>query len=440
MSTFSDLNLTAPLLRALDEQGFTAPTTIQQKAFSIIMSGRDVCGIAQTGTGKTLAFLLPCIRMWKYTKDRFPRILVVVPTRELVTQVVEEARKLAVHTNMVVVGVYGGVNMKPQAKAIEEGCDMVVATPGRLIDLVYDASLRLKEINQLIIDEVDEMLNLGFRSQLNTLFGLLPERRQNLLFSATITEEVEALLHDNFNNPVRVEAAPPGTPLSNISKYAYPVPNFNTKVNLLEWLLANDEDMTRVMVFVATKALADDLYERLEARFPETAGVIHSNKEQNHRFNTVARFKEGVFRFIIATDLVARGLDIAEVTHVVNFDIPEVPENYIHRIGRTGRADKTGIAITFVTPKEQERLTAVEELMKVAVPVRDLPEGVYISDVLTKDEMPKGHLKEIRLALPLREGAGLAFEPKKVRRGSGNTPPTGRKPIKKGGKPGRKKR
>lgn len=413
--TFSDLNLTAPLLKALDEMGIITPTTIQQKAFSIIMSGKDVCGIAQTGTGKTYAYLLPCLRLWKYKKDRYPRILIIVPTRELVTQVVDEVKKLSAHLTLEVLGVYGGVNMKPQAAAIENGVDLIVATPGRLLDLVYDGSLRLKEIDRLVIDEVDEMLNLGFKTQLNNIFMLLPPKRQNLLFSATITESVEILMNDYFNAPVKVEAAPTGTPLENIDQVGYAVPNFNTKVNLLQLLLSAHDEMTKVMVFVATKSLADQLFEKLEPQFPDVAGVIHSNKEQNHRFNTVNQFKAGNYRFIIATDIVARGLDVSEVTHVINFDIPEVPENYIHRIGRTGRADKKGIAITFITPWEQESLDAIQTLMKYEVPLLELPEGLEISDVLIKEEMPKGHLKEIRLKPIKREGAGAAFHAKSLK-------------------------
>jgi len=219
--TFDDLNLSKPLLNALDDLGLTHPTTIQRKIFSVIMSGRDVCGIAQTGTGKTYAYLLPCLRMWSYSKDRLPQILILVPTRELVMQVAEEVKKLSAYLTLEVVGVYGGVNMKPQALAVENGCDVVVATPGRLLDLVLDGSLRLKSIKRLVIDEVDEMLNLGFRTQLNRILELLPPQRQNLMFSATITEDVEKLMDIYFTSPERVEAAPTGTPLENINQVVY---------------------------------------------------------------------------------------------------------------------------------------------------------------------------------------------------------------------------
>ena len=413
--TFDDLNLNTPLLSALDNLGYTNPTTIQRKVFSVVMSGRDVCGIAQTGTGKTFAYLLPCLRQWKFSKDKNPQILIIVPTRELVAQVVESVKALSSYTSLVAVGVYGGVNINTQKLEVEKGVDVLVATPGRLYDLAVNGAFKTKYIRQLVIDEVDEMLNLGFRTQLKNILDLLPAKRQNLLFSATITEEVEALTAIYFNNPVKVEAAPTGTPLENIIQTAYEVPNFYTKVNLLELLLATNKDMAKVLVFVATKKLADELYEQLEEKFPGTAGVIHSNKEQNHRFNTVKQFQEGNYRFIIATDIVARGIDIAEVTHVINFDMPEVPENYIHRIGRTGRADKMGIAITFITEQEKESQAAVESLMKYTIPITPLPADLVISAVLTEDEMPKVFMKIIQLKVPKKEEAGPSFHEKSAK-------------------------
>jgi ATP-dependent RNA helicase RhlE len=413
--TFHDLNLSKPLLTALDEMGYINPTTIQHRVFPIVMSGRDVCGIAQTGTGKTFAYLLPCLTQWKFSKDKNPQILVVVPTRELVAQVVETVRTLTPYMSVIVEGVYGGVNINTQKATVEKGVDVLVATPGRLYDLVMNGAIKTKMIKKLVIDEVDEMLNLGFRTQLKNILDLLPQKRQNLMFSATITPDVEKLMAMYFNDPERVEAAPTGTPLENIVQTGYAVPNFYTKVNLLELLLTEDETMTKVLVFAATKSLADQLFEQLEAKFPGTAGVIHSNKEQNHRFNTVKQFHEGNYRFIIATDIVARGIDIAEVTHVINFDVPEVQENYMHRIGRTGRADKKGIAITFLTEKEKPLLEAIESLMKYGLPLEPLPEHLVISDVLTEDEIPKVYMKTIQLKIPKKEDVGPAFHPKSAK-------------------------
>ncbi|MEO6232299.1 MAG: DEAD/DEAH box helicase [Ferruginibacter sp.] len=413
--TFDDLNLNTPLLTALDELGYTNPTTIQHRVFPVVMSGKDVCGIAQTGTGKTFAYLLPCLRQWKFSKDKAPQILIIVPTRELVAQVVEAVKELTPYMSLIVTGVYGGANINTQKLEVEKGVDVLVATPGRLYDLALNGAFKTKMIKRLVIDEIDEMLNLGFRTQLKNILDLLPQKRQNLLFSATITEDVEALIATYFNDPVRVEAAPTGTPLENIIQTAYEVPNFYTKVNLLQLLLGQDETMTKVLVFAATKKLADELYEQLEEKFPGTAGVIHSNKEQNHRFNTVKQFKEGNYRFIIATDIVARGIDIAEVTHVINFDTPEVPENYIHRIGRTGRADRKGIAITFITEKEKPLQEAIETLMQFQIPILPLPENLTISDVLTEDEIPKVFMKIIQLKAPAKEESGPAFHPKSAK-------------------------
>ena len=413
--TFDDLNLNNPLLTALNELGYTNPTTIQHKVFPVVMSGRDVCGIAQTGTGKTFAYLLPCLRLWKFSKDKAPQILIIVPTRELVAQVVAAVKELTPYMSLVAVGVYGGVNINTQKLAVEQKVDVLVATPGRLYDLAMNGAFKTKMIKKLVIDEVDEMLNLGFRTQLKNILDLLPQKRQNLLFSATITRDVEALIETYFNDPVRVEAAPTGTPLDNILQTRYDVPNFYTKVNLLHLLLTEDKSMTKVLVFVATKVLADDLFTQLEAKFPGTAGVIHSNKEQNHRFNTVKQFQEGNYRFIIATDIVARGIDINEVSHVINFDVPPVPENYIHRIGRTGRADKIGIAITFTTEKEKSQLTLIEDLMQYRVPVLPLPANLVLSTVLTEDEQPKVYMKTIQLKLPKKEDAGPAFHEKSAK-------------------------
>ncbi|MGA0555392.1 DEAD/DEAH box helicase [Larkinella sp. VNQ87] len=410
--TFDELNLNKPLLNALADLGYTTPTPIQRAAFSVVMSGRDVCGIAQTGTGKTFAYLLPSLRQFQFAKDRLPQLLIIVPTRELVVQVVEAVQQLTRYMTLTVVGLYGGVNIKPQLAEVEKGMDVLVSTPGRLIDLSIKGLLKTKNIKRLVIDEVDEMLNLGFRSQLETILDLLPAKRQNLLFSATMTEEVEALLSSYFNNPVRIEAAPVGTPLENIRQSAYAVPNFYTKINLLQALLFEHADMNRVLIFVSTKELANRLFDELVKEFPEQVGVIHSNKEQNHRFNAVRQFESGQYRLLIATDIIARGLDLAGVSHVINFDLPEVPESYIHRIGRTGRADRDGIAIAFITEHQKEQQAAIEQLMNYAIPMVPLPKGLEISDELLEDEKPKINMKNAVVKIYESETFGGAFHEK----------------------------
>ena len=413
--TFEELNLTKPLLNALQDVGYTTPTTIQAKAFSVIMSGKDVLGIAQTGTGKTVAYLLPSIKHWKYDKEKLPQILVLVPTRELVVQVEEEAKKLTKYTNADVVGVFGGVNMKPQAALLKAGADIVVATPGRLLDLVLNGALNLKNVKRLVIDEFDEMLNLGFRPQLIRVLDLLPKKRQNLLFSATVTEDIEELVTTFFNFPVKIEAARTGTPLEKIIQLGYSVPNFNTKVNLLEYLLKKDDAMTKVLVFTDTKRLADQLYKNIEKYFPENIGVIHSNKSQHQRFEAVNKFHNGDFRILIATDVIARGIDIAEVSHVINFDTPEVPEDYIHRIGRTGRADKNGNAIIFISKKEKPSQTKIEKLMKMKIPMEKLPVEVEVSKELIIEELPVVKQKVIVVKAPKKEAVGPAFHEKSAK-------------------------
>ncbi len=413
--TFTDFNLKKPIIDALTDVGYTDATVIQQKVFPVAMSGRDICGIAQTGTGKTFAYLLPCLNQWKFSKEKHAQILIIVPTRELVTQVVNAVKELTTYMSVVPVGVYGGTNINTQTAEIVKGVDILIGTPGRLFDLIMNGAIKTKDIKKLVIDEMDEMLNLGFRTQLKNILDLLPTKRQSLLFSATITGEVESLMNDFFISPIMLEAAPTGTPLENISQIGYAVPNFYTKVNLLKLLLASDEAMTKVLVFIATKKMADELYIQLESIYKEKCGVIHSNKEQNHRFNTVNKFHSGKYKFIIATDIVARGIDISEVSHVINFDVPAVPENYIHRIGRTGRADKKGIAITFFTEKEKSLLAVIEDLMHYKVPTKELPETLVVSTVLTEDEIPKIYMKPYQIKLPKKEEVGPAFHEKSAK-------------------------
>lgn len=410
---FSELNINTPLLNALNDLCIVTPTTIQEKAFPVIMSGRDMVGIAQTGTGKTISYLLPCLRQWKFSKEKNPTILIVVPTRELVLQVVDDLEKLTKYMNIRVAGVYGGVNMVQQTPLIMAGIDVLVATPGRLLDFALNGTLKLRSVKKFIIDEVDEMLNLGFRPQLVRIIDLLPAKRQNLMFSATITDELRTFIADFFIDPLEVEAARAGSPLENIKQAGVKVPNFYTKINLLEFLLKSNPGFSKVLVFVSTKKLADDVFERISELFPEQIGVIHSNKSQNFRLEAFRSFNANRLRVLIATDLVARGLDFDDVTHVVNFDMPEVPENYIHRIGRTGRADKKGVALAFITKNDAEIRKQIEELMGMKIPLMHMPEEVEISTELTEDEQPKVVMKNVLVDVTKPEDGGGAFHEKK---------------------------
>ena len=409
---FTELNINTPLLNALNDLGITQTTTIQERAYPAIMSGRDIVGIAQTGTGKTIAYLLPSLRLWKFTKEKSPQILIVVPTRELVVQVVEQVELLTKYMQVRVVGVYGGVNMIRQTPLIVAGVDVLVATPGRLLDFALNGSLKLKSIKRFVIDEVDEMLNLGFRPQLIRIIDLLPTKRQNLMFSATISEDLKDLVHDFFVEPLEIEAAPTGTPLENIKQIGFKVPNFNTKVNLLEYLIQHNDEFSKVLVFTSTKKLADALYDELSPKFDGQIGLIHSNKSQNNRFDTLRSFKENEIPILIATDIVARGLDISDVSHVVNFDVPEVADNYMHRIGRTGRADKNGVSITFITKADTENRGNIEGLMNRKIPIVSLPTELVISKELTMDEMPQVKMKNTLVSIPKKEEGNAAFHEK----------------------------
>lgn len=410
--TFSDLKLNKQLLNAIEDLGYVTPTIIQQKAIAPIMSGKDVLGIAQTGTGKTFAYLLPILQMWRYDKKRTPQIIIVVPTRELVVQVVEEVQKLVKYTSFEVTGVYGGANIKTHMNAVAAGVDMVVGTPGRLMDLMLNGTIKTTLVKKLVIDEVDEMLNLGFRTQIKNIMDLLPTKHQTIMFSATITEDVEVLIEYNVNELYKVEAAATGTPLENITQLAYEVPNFNTKINLLKNLLENDKTMSKVLIFAGSKRYADMVDKLIESKFPGQIAVIHSNKGQNIRFKTVEDFESGKCRILIASDLISRGLDISSVTHVINLDIPHIPENYIHRIGRTGRAKEKGTAISFITEADEPRKVKVEELMNMKIPMVEMPEDVEISYILIPDEKPEVKMKILEVKRPKVEAKGKAFHEK----------------------------
>ncbi len=413
MITFQDLDLSNPLRNAIEDLGFTAPTPIQEEAFPKVRSGNDVVGIAQTGTGKTFAYVLPILRDLKFSKQENPRVLILVPTRELVVQVVEEIEKLAKYMTLRVLGVYGGVNLNRHKEAVAQGCDVIVATPGRLYDLAVSRVLKLKSIQKLVIDEVDVMLDLGFRFQILNIFDLLPERRQNVMFSATMTEDVEALIDDYFIAPKKIAIAVSGTPLDNIEQSTYNVPNFYTKINLLNELLFDKQEFHKVLVFAPNKRNADRIFNLLEEEFPGQNCVIHSNKTQNYRLRSIEEFNKGNHRILIATDVIARGLDLVEISHVINFNPTQYPENYMHRIGRTGRASHKGKSILFATEKEQEAKKEIEELMNYEIPLVSIPEQVEISNQLTEEERPREDKSQSANRTSQEYVPGPAFHEKK---------------------------
>jgi len=435
MATFTDFDLPKSLQKALDDMGFVNPTPIQERAMPVILSGRDMMGIAQTGTGKTFAYLLPILKHWKFAKIHVPRVVIIVPTRELVVQVTEEVQKLTKYMSVRTVGIYGGVNINTQKTRVYEGVDILVGTPGRMMDLALDNVLRFDEVQKLVIDEFDEILNLGFRTQITAIFSMMKAKRQNILFSATMTEDVDDMLSDYFDFPEEVSLAASGTPLDQIEQLGYNVPNFLTKINLLKNLL-QDESMDRVLVFVNNKKTADLVMDALEEDHDGQFGVIHSNKSQNYRLNTMASFQAGEIRGIVTTDVMARGLDISDISHVINMEFPEVPEQYIHRIGRTGRADKTGIAISFIAPGEQEIQIEAEVLMEKELEFLELPEGLEIAEKLLEFEKDKKKMK-VLLRTPKKPSDGAFHEKKEKNKkvnmgGPAKTKPRKTKPTNRG--------
>ncbi len=410
MVSFHEFDLPKSLQKAIDELGFTTPTPIQIKSMPVLLSGRDVIGIAQTGTGKTFAYLLPILKQWKFMKSDTPRVLILVPTRELVVQIAAEVEKLTQYMSVRTLGVYGGVNINTQKTAVYQGIDILVGTPGRVMDLALDNVIRFDNLQKLVIDEFDEILNLGFRFQVTSILTMLKTKRQNILFSATMTDEVDEMIEEYFELPEEVSLAPSGTPLEKIEQLGYKVPNFLTKINLLKELLNTDETIERVLIFVNNKKTADLVATALEEDYADQFGVIHSNKSQNYRLNTMASFQRGEIKGIVTTDVMARGLDISDITHVINMEFPEIPEQYVHRIGRTGRADKNGIAISLISPREEEIQIEAEILMEKEIRFLDLPE-IEISEKLLEFEKDKRKMK-VLLKRPKKEG-GEAFHEKK---------------------------
>ena len=410
MQSFDDFKINKQLRYAIEDLGFTHPTPIQQEAFSVVRSGRDVVGIAQTGTGKTFAYTLPILEGLKFSKQVNPRVLIMVPTRELVIQVVDQVKSYGKYSSIRVLGIYGGANINVQRQEVAQGCDILVATPGRLYDLAVSRNLELKSVKQLIIDEVDVMLDLGFRYQLVNIFDLMPPRRQNIMFSATMTDEVDELMDTFFTAPERIQVALSGTPLESIEQSYYELPNFYTKANLLIKLLKDKQEYTKNLVFVSNKKHADRLYTVLEEVFGNEVGVIHANKTQNYRINAIGQFDAGSYRILVTTDVMARGLDLDQVTHVFNMDVPRFPENYMHRIGRTGRAGTTGKSILMGTPDELEKRQEIEALMEKSISQKELPEDLEISTRLLPEEEPE--YVEINNPNKRNESKGASFHEK----------------------------
>lgn len=371
---FEQFSLNRQLLNAIEELGYTDPTPIQVKAIPPIMNGQDLLGVAQTGTGKTAAYAIPLIMNLKYAQGMNPRVLVLSPTRELAMQIHENIQALSKYTDLRSVVLYGGLGPKTQKEILSKGLDIVIATPGRLVELYLARDLVLKELKTLIIDEADKMLDMGFIHKINKILEIVPRKRQNMLFSATMSDKVKTLAGDFLAFPITVEVAPQATPAEKISQYIYRVPNMRTKINLLQHFLENKEEFSKIIVFCKTRQIAENLFHYAERIYgKDQVKVIHANKGQNTRINSIQAFKEEDVRILIGTDVASRGIDVANVTHVINFDVPLVHEDYVHRIGRTGRANQSGISITFCTPAEEYHIGKIQKLIRQTIIEKEVP-------------------------------------------------------------------
>lgn len=380
IASFEIFNLNKQLLSAVAEAGFQTPTEIQQKCIPLIMGGQEVIGIAQTGTGKTAAYLLPILMKTKFATGKDPRALILAPTKELTIQIAEHALQLSKHTDLRILPLYGGVGPKTQLEQLASGVDIIIATPGRFMEFYLKGDLITRQIKTLVLDEADRMMDMGFMPQLRRLFEIIPNKRQNLLFSATFHEKVERLSKEFLEFPVKVEVTPQATAAKQVEQELYIMPNLRTKINFLEYLLQDQEAFNRVLIFTRTKDVADNVFKYLERKEFGPAKVIHSNKGQNTRINAVNEFKEGNLRILVSTDVTARGIDVIKVSHVINFDVPILYEDYVHRIGRTGRAFQEGKAITFATPAEMYHVAKIEKLIREKIPVKPLPSSVMIEE------------------------------------------------------------
>ncbi|WP_373495356.1 DEAD/DEAH box helicase [Aquiflexum sp.] len=390
--TFDNFKLNKQLLDAVKDAGYIKPTPIQEQAIPLALAGHDVLGIAQTGTGKTAAYVLPLLMKVKYAQGQHPRALILAPTRELVMQIAEAVTDFGKYTDLRFVSLYGGIGPKTQIEKVQAGVDIIISTPGRFLDLYKRGEIFTREIKTMVMDEADKMLDMGFLGQIRAILEVIPVKRQNMLFSATFSGKTEMLSHDFLEFPERVEIDIQATTAETIEQVKYLVPNIKTKINLLVHLLEN-EDFNRVMIFTKSRKNAESVFSYLERKHLGSIRVIHANKGQNTRINSMEDFKAGEVRILVATDVASRGLDVSMVSHVVNFDVPLIYEDYVHRIGRTGRAENEGAAITFINPAEEYHFEKIEEIIRMEVPTVQIPEEVTVTP--TPFEEKQGNAREI---------------------------------------------
>ncbi|MBB6130497.1 DEAD/DEAH box helicase [Mucilaginibacter lappiensis] len=379
--TFEEFNFNRQILNAIADAGYTEATPIQQKAIPPILNGQDVMGIAQTGTGKTAAYVLPILMKLKYAQGENPRALIISPTRELAMQIEENVKTFAANTDLRVVVLYGGLGPKTQIEQINKGVDIIVATPGRFMDIYLSGHIVTKTLQVLVLDEADKMMDMGFMPQINRILEVVPVKRQNLLFSATMSDKIHELSNNFLEYPTIIEVTPQATPAQTVNQHLYHVPNNKTKINLLKKLLDLEGDITKLIIFCKTRIAAEDVYKFLLRKYGENGvRVLHANKGQNTRINSINSFKNDEVKILVATDVASRGIDVSDVSHVINFDVPVVIEDYVHRIGRTGRALQSGEAITFCGPAEEYYLKKIEKLIKQSIPVSAIPDDVFMEE------------------------------------------------------------
>ena len=388
---FEDLKLKRQFLNAVSDLGFFKPTPIQIQAIPRILAGQDVIGVAQTGTGKTGAYVLPLLQKLKGRQDGAPRVAILVPTKELALQVHGAVESFAMHTDIRALALVGGVGPKTQIAELEAGTDVVVATPGRFMELYLKGALVTKKLHSMVLDEADRMMDMGFMPQLRDMLEVIPRKRQNLLFSATFPQRVERLADEFLLWPTRIEVTPEGTPVASVEQYVVRAPNVQTKINaVLHWLTDAHPD-SRALLFVRTKEDAKRVRVALEEAMPRQVAEIHSNKAQHTRLAAMSQFRAGEVRVLVSTDVSARGIDVPETEVVINFNVPRMSDDYVHRIGRTGRADRSGMAYTLVDPTDEVALVRVVERL----PAESRPQDLELSSQVEVTETPPWEAKSM---------------------------------------------
>ena len=403
---FENLPVTRQFLDALKDMGLARPTEIQERTIGPALAGQDVLGIAETGSGKTLSYLLPLAIRIKYAQGVHPRALILAPSKELVVQIYRVLLSLTANTDIRAVCLYGGVGKKEQVTAIEKGVDIVVSTPGRLIDLYSFGNIFLRQINVLVLDEADRMMEMGFMRQLRRILEIIPVKRQNLLFSATFPERVERMADEFLEFPTRIVTTEQGRPVDQLTQQWYASPNFRSKLNLIKYMMG-DTTWNRVMVFCRTKDAAERVFKYLERQQVGSVRVLHGNKGQNARINSLDDFRNGDVRILVTTDVTSRGIDVDNVSHVVNFELPKSPEDYLHRIGRTARIKREGIAVSLVDPAERFYLDEIVNFAETQITQIPWPEGLAEAPDLPdeKQEFAREIDRQRKLADPEFKGA-----------------------------------